>query len=109
MAWIKHYARNSHKRFPQARTGGFLPAGFAVLPHENIQENGDVLSNHYNALQTSVVTTVSLQGIFVKLILPPSPSFENDTITREFIIEHLFVGCKKYFRSLEKAVFFDRF
>ena len=28
----------SHKRFPQARTGGFLPAGLAVLPHENIHD-----------------------------------------------------------------------
>lgn len=73
----------------------------------SLAENGDVLSNHCNALHTFGHHDGNcLQGIFVKLDLPPSPSFENDTLTREFIIEHLFVRCKEYFRPLEKAAFF---
>ena len=76
----------------------------------SLAENGDVLSNHCNALHTFGHHDGNcLQGIFVKLDLPPSPSFENDTLTHEFIIEHLFVWCKEYFRPLEKAAFFSRF
>ncbi|MGO5021271.1 UDP-galactopyranose mutase, partial [Roseburia faecis] len=37
--WIRQNITrvNSHKRFPLVRTGGFLPAGLAVLSHKNIQ------------------------------------------------------------------------
>lgn len=73
----------------------------------SLAENGDVLSNHCNALHTFGHHDGNfLQGIFIKTVLPPSPSFENVALTHGFIIEHLFVWCKEYFRPLEKAAFF---
>ena len=36
---------NSHNNwFSEVRTGGFLPAGFAVLPHRNIHNKTDIMS-----------------------------------------------------------------
>ena len=55
-----------HKRFPQDRTGGSLPAGFAVLPHENIQLNDSTCFNRiyivcgYTDLRSGIDTLVSI-------------------------------------------------
>ena len=53
-----------------------------------------------------ITTVIACRAYLSKLVLPPSPSFENSTLTREFIIEHLFSRCKEYFHPLEKAAFF---
>ena len=57
LTFTQNLKRSPHKRFPQARTGGSLPAGFAVLPHENIQS---MPGSFFNTLIVSLRISISI-------------------------------------------------